>query len=552
MPISRRRLLRLTIGAGIAGSVAVSAVRAACNAVSPPAGSAAATSTGGKLQLPTYVPFQKVQPDFPGTAQGVPPAFKQYPQALVTSVATPPGKGDTINATVSTYLEPPPPLDQNTQWQAVNQALHTDLQLPIINVSDYAAKFTTIIAGGDLPDLLGIGGVQVPDLLQFLRTTCADLTPYLAGDAVKAYPNLANIPAYVWKTGVYGGRIYSVPLAFDLEGAGMQVNQNVLDELGVPIDSIKSADDFMRFGKAFYKPEVRWLVGSSGGYGGADYVGFIAEFFGAPNSWRESGGKLTKDIETDEFKEAVAFIRGLWDAGLINPDAPSWGVNQQAQAFYAGKSAIWSNGLQVFPLVWGRATSVDPNFRLRVMLPPSQDGKSKPQHFLASQGLFATAIKKASDDRIKELLGVLDYLSAPFGSQEYNLLKYGVQGVDYDIDQAGNPVQTKKGVAESKAPWWDVGAPPTAIFDPNPDIAPILYQADKGLIDIGVANPTAGLFSQTNAQKGAALNQQVTDGLNAIFFGRSPVSALDQVIKDWRAGGGDQIRSEYEQELQAG
>jgi putative aldouronate transport system substrate-binding protein len=29
--------------------------------------------------------------------------------------------------------------------------------------------------------------------------------------------------------------------------------------------------------------------------------------------------------------------------------------------------------------------------------------------------------------------------------------------------------------------------------------------------------------------------------------GRAPVSGLDQLIKDWRAGGGDQMRTEFQQ-----
>jgi putative aldouronate transport system substrate-binding protein len=40
------------------------------------------------------------------------------------------------------------------------------------------------------------------------------------------------------------------------------------------------------------------------------------------------------------------------------------------------------------------------------------------------------------------------------------------------------------------------------------------------------------------------------DGLLAIIFGRADVSSLDQLVKDWRAQGGDQIRSEFEQALQ--
>ena len=51
------------------------------------------------------------------------------------------------------------------------------------------------------------------------------------------------------------------------------------------------------------------------------------------------------------------------------------------------------------------------------------------------------------------------------------------------------------------------------------------------------------------ATKGASLTQAMTDGVNQILFGRAPVDSLDQLTKDWRANGGDQIRSEYEAQL---
>jgi putative aldouronate transport system substrate-binding protein len=67
---------------------------------------------------------------------------------------------------------------------------------------------------------------------------------------------------------------------------------------------------------------------------------------------------------------------------------------------------------------------------------------------------------------------------------------------------------------------------------------------------MGIQNPVVGLYSKTNAQKAATLNQKMGDGLLAIIFGREDVSTLDQLVKDWRAQGGDQIRSEFEQALQ--
>jgi putative aldouronate transport system substrate-binding protein len=48
----------------------------------------------------------------------------------------------------------------------------------------------------------------------FLQQAAADLTPYLGGDAVKDYPNLAALPTFNWRNlgSVIGGRLWMVPI----------------------------------------------------------------------------------------------------------------------------------------------------------------------------------------------------------------------------------------------------------------------------------------------------------------------------------------------------
>jgi hypothetical protein len=66
-----------------------------------------------------------------------------------------------------------------------------------------------------------------------------------------------------------------------------------------------------------------------------------------------------------------------------------------------------------------------------------------------------------------------------------------------------------------------------------------------------LSNPVIGLYSKTDASQGTSLTQRITDTVVGIAYGRQSIGALDQVVKDWRANGGDQIRSEYEAALQA-
>jgi putative aldouronate transport system substrate-binding protein len=51
--------------------------------------------------------------------------------------------------------------------------------------------------------------------------------------------------------------------------------------------------------------------------------------------------------------------------------------------------------------------------------------------------------------------------------------------------------------------------------------------------------------------KGATIKKNMNSLQTDIIFGHKPVSAWDDGVKAWRSGGGDQIRAEYEQLIQA-
>ena len=57
----------------------------------------------------------------------------------------------------------------------------------------------------------------------------------------------------------------------------------------------------------------------------------------------------------------------------------------------------------------------------------AQDGQ-KPIHFLGTGFVSTNVLKKASPDRIKELLRIMNWLASPFGSQEDLMLTYGLTG----------------------------------------------------------------------------------------------------------------------------
>ena len=547
-------------------------VLAACTPTAPsaPAAGGAATqnaapgtaqpaAAGGKLQLPTLVPFKGVQPDVPGT-DTIPDGYKNYPKSPVQSVAKPPGDGGTVTVAGEVFTSLIP-VDQNTLWQQLNKAMNVNLQLNLAPFTDWAfGKFQALVAGNDLPDItmIPIGGV-IPDLPSFLESRIQDLTPFVSGDAIKEYPNLAALPTIGWKGMVYNNKIFAVPLASNQFYWGLWGRQDWLESksLGWP----KTAADFRQAMKTLTNPQsnvygIGLEVSNRYAYGNTNVGGQLwPAIYAAPNNWGVgSDGKWTKDWETDQFKAGVQLARDVFADGSFSPDT-TLATNTADDAFETGKFAFrFSNALNVNHYDAGAVPvhrlmpTQNPPWKLRLVPPIAADANSKGQYNYGPGNFGLLVLKKASSDRIKLLLKCIDYIVAPFGSQEYLNVTYGVKDQDYQLDQNGNPVRTKQGIA-NMIPWIGVmGVPAPVLFDPQLSSFPTDMNASlKQLAAVAVQDPTVGLYSATNQKQGFLIQTKLADGLMDIIAGRRPMSDYDSLIADWRSGGGDAIRQEFQQ-----
>ncbi|GAC1328540.1 MAG: extracellular solute-binding protein [Chloroflexota bacterium] len=544
----------LTMGASLATACRPAPAAAPTSGSAAPARTSAAVAesqSASGYHVPTFVPFAGPKPDIEGAPNGLPPTYSAYPSQPVTTVSTPPGRGGDIALMNFTTAPVPPGVDQNLAWQEVNRQVGATLRINAVGAPDYLTKLNTTIASGNLPDMFyaSVIGTGLQNMPEFLAKQCADLTPFLAGDAIREFPNIAALPSFRWRYGVFAGKLYAIPAAVQT-GQAMLAKGRILDREG--ISSIANAAEFLQLAKQLTQPGLQYALGGTGaGYNSWNPLGWFMGVFRTPTDWQLRDGKLSKDIETDEFEAAVAFVRRLWDAGVINPDAPGMNLTQTAAAWYSGKTVLWQNAYSTFNLAWDRAVAQDAEFRPRILSPFGHDGGAA-VHLLSSTADSLTVFKKAVPERIRELLGVMNFMVAPFGSTEYTVLNYGLEGRDYARDGRGNPVLTKTGAAEvTSFPIWKMAAPPPVVFSSaDPTFGPVASQAQARALAVGQASPVAGLYSKTASQKSALLNQPLTDGLYGIMFGRQSVSTLADLVKQWRVNGGDQIRAELEQVLQ--
>jgi putative aldouronate transport system substrate-binding protein len=446
----------------------------------------------------------------------------------------------------------PAPADQNQGWQQLNKSLGGNLVINMVPQSDYASRWGSVTAGGDLPDVMYVSIVPVlPNMQVFQKSQCADLTPYLGGDAIKDYPNLANINAASWRIVMLDGNVWGVPIARSITGWPMYVQQNLLDQIGA--GPPKTTGDFTNMCKALTKPEAnKWAIGVTNDSTTGPYsMLWFQGIFRAPNNWRlESGGKLVKDIETDQYRAALEYLRSLVAAGYVSPDVKSNGdLNSD---LFSGKIAMRGNAWNAYS---GLYVEQAPRLNINIRTIPPFGFDGQPGTNLLGPGNFGYAVlKRASADRVKELLRVMNYLAAPFGTQEYMITKFGVKDADYTFNDQGSPVFTDQGRAEMPGspnlPWGYIATPPTVTYSVNqPDWGQWGHAEQQRLIDVGVADPTYGQYSPTAASKGLSLDQLIFDRVSGIAAGRAPLTDLDQLVNDWRAQGGDTVREELQQAL---
>jgi len=172
---------------------------------------------------------------------------------------------------------------------------------------------------------------------------------------------------------------------------------------------------------------------------------------------------------------------------------------------------------------------------------------AKPVFFLGPGYGAGTILKQASPDRIKELLAILNWTAAPFGSREDLLLSYGIENVDYTRDSNANPVTTEHWAGDAyNMPWRYMAQHPQVIYNANyPDFTKVQADAESALIPLGVTDASLGYYSPSNNSKGIQLKLKFNDGLREILQGSRPLSDLDQLVQDWQSSGGEDIRKEY-------
>lgn len=522
-------------------ATAVMAVLAACGS-----GGGDAAGGGGdngapvyaltEENTPNYVPLDLVEPDLPGVDGSV-DGFLRIPDPLVQAFDAPPGSGGSYTA-MTPLWGTIPPTQGNAYFDAVNEAMGTTIEFQISDGNTYGDKLAAVLSSPrDVADWVSIPTWNEPPRFgQAVEEIFQDLSPYLAGDAVEEYANLANIPLEAWQACSWGGKIYGLPFP---QEAGLTDFAMYRDDLLGDITPPTNGDELL---------ELVESATGDGTWGANDLWATATVIHGVlpANGWElGEDGALVHRVETQAYRDALAWMVELYASGGVHPDAVADNQGDAGTRFESGQVAITSSGLGYWHEALTRNRSSNPDFSIDVLPVFAADG-GEPTLYKPSGANICSYIKKTDDEaQISELLAAADFLASPFGTQEYQLINYGVEGVHYDLDADGLPVATTQAQTEVQPSYIFLVDPPVVNAKVNlPDYVErqTAWSAENAPL---MVEPLFYGQNISEPNQYASLGQPFDDLEKDIARGRATMDDLDAAIETWRSSGGEELRAFY-------
>lgn len=544
---SRRKFLS-TMSAGAAGMVLGACGK--CTSIRRQGGSASNAAQTAAV-MPNYIPVELIPPDVKGDGLAIPDGFLKYPnQKFQRVIESKPGRGGPPITTMSAVWGPTPPgLGRNSFIAAVNSELGITVNPNLQDGITYANKLSALLGARDVPDLLSVPAWEVdkiPRFSQAIKALFTDLTEHLEGNAVKAYPMLATIPTSSWLHCVWGGELAAIPYPTDgVFPWAMFYRKDIIDKLGVaPPDTI---DDLYEFGKKLTNPGKNvWAFG--------DTFEMIQMYFGCPGvkgGWRKTpGGGLEYKYETQEFRHAVEFTSRLYKAGFVHPDLVASSGADGNQLFKSGRIIMMRDGVGAWFTTQRDQVKITPGFDMQPLPIFSATGQ-EPVAWGNTAPIFYTFLKRGtSRARTEELLRVLDWCAAPFGSFEREMNQYGVEGKHFTRAPDNSPIATDLGRKEIANQFWLIGGRAPVLVGtsevPNyvEDLLDYTRTTAKYLEE--------DLFQGIKVEMPATYAKTITvteDKIKDVIRGRRPLSDMTKIVEDWRRTGGDDARDFLEKAL---
>ena len=455
----------------------------------------------------------------------------------------------------------PAPLD-GPGLKMINERFAFDYKPLLVPESTYTEKLTTVIASGDIPDVIVFKAGDSNFYKWAEQGAFLDLEPYIAD-----YPTFSVVSDGRLNNTRVGGTVFGMPTYYPLYSLTPSIRKDWLDALGLAVPT--NYDEFKEVALAFTEGDPTGTGSDTYGVAMGQLVNPSYAFGGYwdPGAWYDTDdqGRLIPGVISKGTRERLELLTELYAAGALTRDFAVLDWGQTNGEFYGNKAGIFigaPRGMSqdYFAALLQLAPDASP---VPIEAFEAPDGN---KGFVAASGIggmWAISAKlKNDEEKLRRILEFLDFARTYYPPEEQTpdnedyAWVMGGEGQGFEVID-GKVVSLDNGTEpKGLAPvsyFVDVTSwPPTddAIdYQLGYTKEPRMGEWAKALQDMWTnstpyTNPANGIISETQQEKGSELSNWVLGEHTKIIAGQRSLDTWDDMVAEYLTRGGEQIIEE--------
>lgn len=450
--------------------------------------------------------------------------------------------------------------------QTIDDYCNVDLQIEWI-LSDVTEEKTSLAMSNPstMPMIMTWSGAITGNVVNYAKAGAfVDLNDYI-WDSEK-YPNLSQMNKNVAETLSVDGKLIAIPRTRDIGRYGLSYRQDWAEKLG--IEEPKTVDDVynMLYAFTYNDPDGN---GKNDTYGMemTSYTGpfdIVQTWFGVGNGWIEQDGQLIPVHQQAEYKEALDWLRKVYQDGLMPADWAVRTTDTWSNGCKTGESGVYIDVMDGGRRIWDYFNTeatftpsvVNPDEAASMNLLGAINGKT-----LATSGYNGYFTLSASTcDTPEKIEAALTFLDKLNDNDMRLLTEYGIEGVNYEVDENGYMVKLDKDDTALTNNYAGLNQMLAYIprYTPTPSVETNERTARQNEVYVeneacAVFNPALSYLanSATYSDVGATLDEIIKQARTQYICGEIDEAGLQAAADAWLAQGGQQIIDEVNAQYQA-
>ena len=429
----------------------------------------------------------------------------------------------------------------------------------------YDEKFgITLMDRDNMPMILGAKKDMTANVVDAARKGAFwDLAPFL--EDKEAYPNLSQYNKEVAKAMTVDGKMVGLYKAREIGRYGFAYREDWAEAVGITEPPKTIEDVYNMLYKFTYEDPDGNGKDDTFGLEMTKYTGpldIIQTWFGCGNEWVEQDGKLVPVHQTEEFKEALKWMRRIYEEGLIRKDWAAVDSGTFGEACKKGEAGAFIDVMDGAKRIWQYYESND----VKSVVDPSKTASMKlvgpiNDKTLATSGYNGYfLITKAGAKTEEDVKACLHFLDKMCDDEMLVLADYGLEGMNYELTAEGKirklsdiPLEqaASNGLNQAIPYIPNIIAASPELEQDEPTAAQ--YAAYEICRPIAVTNPVLGYLasSEVNAEVGTDIEQIIDDARTQYICGQLDDAGFEKAAKTWLDRGGDRLIEELNQMYQA-